>query len=179
MNVKKVAFVIAFDGFQPVEYHQPKKILEDADIQVVTASTNSGTALAADGSPAHVQVLLSGLIIEEYLGIFFIGGPGAIESLDNPASYKIIQHAYKTKKLVGAICISTRILASAGILNGKRATGWNGDNKLESIYNHYNVTYVPDDVVIDETIITAVGPSAAAQFGETIVNLLVTQNGWG
>lgn len=179
MGIKKVAFVIAFDGFQPIEYRQPKKILEDAGIQVITVSTNSGSAIAADGSPAHVQVLLRNLIVNEYQGIFFIGGPGAIETLDTPSCYNIIKQAYAAKKLVGAICISTRILASAGILQGKRATGWNDDNKLEDFYQYYNVTYVPDDVVIDGTIITASGPSAAIQFGETILNLITNENGWG
>ncbi len=73
---------------------------------------------------------------------------------------------------MGAICVSTRILAHAQALKNKRATGWNGDNALGGIYKEYDVQYVPKDVVVDGLIITATGPNVAREFGEQIITLL-------
>ena len=45
-----------------------------------------------------------------------------------------MQQAYKAGKIVGAICYSPRILAKAGILKDKKATGWNDDHELEATF---------------------------------------------
>lgn len=169
---KKVLLVVAQEGYQQVEYGEPKKILEAADIDVVTASTLAGAAIAKDGSSTHVDILLDKVNASSYAGIFFIGGPGALEHLDNEKSYRLIKDAAKAMIPFGAICISTRILAKTGVLINKRATGWNEDGELDALYREYNVDYVPDDVVVDGNIVTAVGPQAAKAFGKAILDLV-------
>jgi len=176
MNDIKVLMIVAFDGYQHIEYGIPKHIIEDAGFQVVTASDQPGFAVAKDGSTTQVDITLNKVHASYYAGIIFIGGPGAMEHLDNPTSYKIIQDAVQQNILIGAICVSTRILAKSGILTNKYATGWNEDNQLNSIYKEYNVKYVTqDDVVIDDNIITATGPAAAQQFGDAFVKMLQKQ----
>lgn len=168
----KIALVIASEGYQQTEYSVPKHVIEAAGIAVITVSDKSGTALAKDTTSTHIDLTLDEINISDYDGIFFIGGPGALDHLDNPTSNRIINEAVRMKKIVGAICISTRILAKAGVLTGKKATGWDGDDALEDIYKNLNVTYVPKDVVVDSRIITAVGPKAAQEFGQEILRLL-------
>jgi putative intracellular protease/amidase len=169
---KQVLLVIAYQEYQPIEYGVPKKSLEDAGIMVVTASNKLGTALATNDHKVLVDVELSNTRADFYDGIFFIGGSGALENLDNQTSYTLIQDAYKLNKLFGAICISSRILAHAGVLRNRKATGWNGDNQLTSIFNEYQVTYVKQPVVVDGNIITAVGPHVAFEFGQAIITAL-------
>ena len=80
----------------------------------------------------------------------------------------------------GAICVSTRILAKAGTLKDKRATGWDGDNELGGVYKEHGVTYVPEDVVVDGNVITATGPTVAKEFGQQVVAVLQNYKGsWG
>lgn len=179
MTGKKVAFVVAYEGFQQVEFHEPKNLLEKAHVTVVTVSTKPGAAIAKDGSTTPVQLLLHSVNMDNFDGIFFIGGPGALEDLDNETSYQIIQDAVKKRKIIGAICISPRILANAGVLKEKQATGWNGDNELAEFYRKHEVTFINEPVVVDELVVTASGPSAAQQFGEAIISMLISQNGWG
>lgn len=167
-----VLFVVSHQGYQPVEYFVPKKLLEQAGFNVVTASNQGGVATAADTSTTSVDILIKDAQSVDYDGIFFIGGPEALDHLDNENSYNLITSAIENKKVLGAICISTRILAHAQVLKGKRATGWNGDNALGTIYKEYDVQYVPKDVVVDGSIITATGPSVAREFGEQIITLL-------
>lgn len=172
MVTNTILFVVSHQGYQPVEYSVPKKLLEQAGFRVVTASNQPGIATATDESTTPVDLLVQDALSTDYDGIFFIGGSGALENLDNQTSYQLIANAIEQKKVVGAICISTRILAAAKVLKGKRATGWNGDNALGGIYKEYDVQYVPKDVVVDGTIITATGPAVAREFGEQIITLL-------
>ncbi|HSW74137.1 MAG TPA: DJ-1/PfpI family protein [Candidatus Limnocylindria bacterium] len=167
-----VLFVIASVDYQPIEYSVPKKLLEQAGFKVITASDQEGTAVANDGTSTEVDMLVGNASISDYDGIFFVGGPGSLEHLDNDISYKLITAMVQARRPVGAICAATRILAHAGILRGKRATGWNGDNALPGIYKELEVQYDPKDVVIDDHIITATGPNAAREYGEQIIALL-------
>lgn len=179
MAAGKVLFIIAHDGYQPIEYGEPKKILQDAGYQIITASDKAGTATDKDGGTTSVDLPLSAVKVENYDGIFFIGGPGALEHLDNKTSHAIIKKAVERHTPLGAICVSTRILAKAGALTRKRATGWNGDKELEKIYATYDVIYLPEPVVVQDNIITAVGPSAAKLFGQEIIALMHTNKAWG
>jgi len=177
MATKKVLFVVASSGYQSIEYGVPKKLLEQAGFTVLTASNMPGTAVAKDESTTPVDLVLSDIVVADYDGIIFIGGPGALEHLDNEISYAIINNAAEAQKPLGAICVATRILARAGVLKDKQATGWNGDNELGALYKKHGVYYVPKDVVQDDTIVTATGPDAAREFAEHIITMLQEEEG--
>ena len=178
MITKKVLFVVAGNGYQPIEYSIPKNLLEQAGFTVETASNVPEVAVAMDESTTPVDFTVSGVKISDYDGVFFVGGSGALENLDNDQSYTIINEAIREEKLVGAICMATRILAKAGVLRDKQATGWNGDNELNALYQEHKVQYVPKDVVIDGNIITATGPNAAREYAELIITLLQDKADW-
>ncbi len=189
MSNGNILLVVAHQGYNPIEYGVPKKILEDAGYTVVTASNADGVALADDSFSMPdstsenvlsipIDILISKVPVGNYDGIFFIGGPGALECLDNEASYALIKTAYNAKKIIGAICIATRILARADVLKGKQATGWNGDGQLAHVYQAHDVRYVNQAVAFDDTILTAADPSAAQEFGEQIVAILQNKKGW-
>lgn len=173
MAQKKVLFIIAFDGFQQTEYAVPRKLLLNAGYDIVTASNKPGAAIAKDGSSVQVNITLEDVDVHDYSGIVFIGGPGTLENIDTPESHRIAQQAFEAEIPIGSICISTRVLAHSGILNGKRATGWNGDKELDSIYKQEGVLFVENEpVVVDGTIVTATGPAVAESFGNAMLTLL-------
>lgn len=162
LSGKKIVLVIASNCYQPIEYGVPKEILRKEGAIIITASDKPSGALASDNSTTPVDITLDALVPEKYDGIFFVGGPGALECLDNSISYHIISQAKKHNIPYGAICISTRILAKGYGLQNKRATGWNEDLALKVLYPSFGVTLVErHPVVIDELVVTAVGPSAA------------------
>jgi protease I len=174
-----VLLVIAHEGFQHVEYQVPRDIIMRTGFTVKTASNKKGPAVAKDGSNATVDYTLDEVNIDHFHGIFFIGGPGALEALDDEHSYTIIRKAMAARLPLGAICIASRILANAGALRGKHATGWNGDSKLEELFGAQGAMYVRQNVVVDGNVITAVGPQAAEEFGNQIISMLQDNKGWG
>ena len=180
MAGRKVLLVVAHEGFQHVEYGEPKKLLEDAGFVVVTASDGQGPATGDDGSTIDVNLTLESVRPADYAGVFFIGGSGALEHLDNELSYKIVRDTVSAHIPLGAICVSTRVLAKAGVLKERHATGWDGDGELAGVYETHGVDYVRQDVVVDDGLfITAVGPSAAREFGKQLISLLQDSQGWG
>jgi len=169
---KKILLVIAHEGYQPVEYGTPKQLFEDAGFEVITASDKPGIATAKDGSTTLVDLTLEEVDPQFYDGIFFIGGPGAMEHLDNADSYELLKLAEVNKIPFGAICISVRILAKAGVLDGKMVTGWNEDGELPDILSENGAQYAPVDVLVESNTVTAVGPKQAADFAHKIIDLL-------
>ncbi len=176
-----VVFVIASTGYHPVEYGIPKKIIEQAGYMVTTASDQSGIATSAPKqgtadittiTTADIDIPIEAINIDRYDAVVFIGGPGALSCLDNQQSYALLKKAYNARKIIGAICIAPRILAKAGILRGKRATGWDEDGALREIFLSHDVTYEPRPLVVDGTIVTATGPQVAYEFGAKIVEQL-------
>lgn len=175
--MKQIVLVVASDGYQPLEYEKPKKLLEAAGIGVVTASDTAGAAFAAhDNSETPVNLLIDEVDPKQYDGLFFIGGPGALEYLDNESSYDLLRRWRESDKPYGSICISTRILAKAGVLKNKRATGWNNDGKLPGILLEGDAEFIEEHVVVDGQLITASGPEVAEEFGEEIIRLIDTSN---
>ncbi len=172
MTYKPVLLVVASEGYQQIEYSQTKKALEAAGLFIKVASNNTIPAIAKDGSTVAVDLLLSAVDTKQYSGVLFIGGPGTMENLDNEVSYRIIKQADTNQIPIGAICMATRILANAGILTDRRATGFDGDGMLSSIFKNYDIEYVHSPVVVDGLIITATGPEAATQFGTQAAQLI-------
>lgn len=174
--LKPVLLVVASKGYQPVEFENTKKALISAGILVAVASTRKGIATAKpiEGYPEStlVDYAISEIKPEMIAGIFLIGGQGALESLDTDETHRLLRLVAQESIPYGALCISPRIVARAGLLKDKRATGWNGDGKLAEIFDEHGVEYDDQSVVVDGNVITADGPSAAHLFGEAIVRVI-------
>lgn len=176
---KKILFIVAREGFQHTEYATPKKIVTDAGYEVVTATDADEhqrdvlKAQGHDGTVIVADMSLDDVHVGDYAGIVLIGGPGALTHLDNYKVYGLVQEVMKLEsRLCAAICISTRILANAGILEGRKVTGWDGDGELQHVLDEAGALYVKAGTVIDRNLVTAVGPAAAKEFGEAIVEAI-------
>jgi len=162
----KVLLVIAPENFREEEYFEPKSILENAGMEVVTASLKSGEIYGVNGKKAIADKVVSEINPSDFAAIIFVGGPGMAEITDNAQLISLAKKFYQTDKIVAAICVAPEILANAGILNGISATSWQGSRqKLLA----QGVTVVSKPVVWSGKIITAQGPASAREFGETIV----------
>jgi len=171
---KKIAMIIAYKDFRDEEYFVPRDVFEDAKAEIKVVSNNSGTAQGADGGDVEIDIKLSDLDVSDFDAVVFIGGPGALTHLDNEESYKIARDTLAQNKILAAICISSAILARAGVLNGKKATVWTSplDKSAKTILEQNKAIYQKDSVVQDENIITADGPSSAKQFADKIIDTL-------
>ena len=174
LKEKSIVMIIAFRNFRDAEYFVPKEILEEAGAEVKTVSNQKGIAIGADGGEVEVDLLISELNPAEFDGVVFIGGPGAIQYLDNENSYKVAQETVSQNKILASICVSPVILAKAGVLSGKRATVWSSplDKSPVRILEKNEAIYQEKSVVVDGKIVTANGPAAAEEFAKAIITAL-------
>jgi protease I len=167
--MKKVVLIIAEKNFRDEEYQQPKTIMENAGIKVFTASTTTHEVVGKLGLKVKPDILISEIIINQFDGIFFIGGGGAEQYFNDLVAHNLLLSAKNENKIYGAICIAPVILANAGLLKNKKATVF--ESEIEYIKDK-GAIYNSSPVVTDGNLITANGPMAAKKFGEEIITLI-------
>jgi protease I len=107
----------------------------------------------------------------DWNAVVFVGGNGVEKHklYEDEAYLKLAKDAYKRGKVVGAICVAPKILASAGILEGKDATAY---RTAASYLKDHGAHFTGKPVEVDGRIVTAEGPRAAKKFAERIAELL-------
>lgn len=161
--------VVANNGFRDEEALDPKKILEEAGHEVVISALSSGKAEGVEGAVLDVQVVVDDINVDDYDAVAFIGGADMVSKVNNPSHTGLAKKFFEAGKLTTAICVAPAILANAGIIEGKNVTSWAG---VEDDLKDAGGNFIGGPVVRDELLITATGPSAAAEFGETILKAL-------
>jgi len=167
---KKVLMVIAPENFRDEEYRYTREELERAKASITVASTKTTTARGMLGATVTPDLKLEQVDVDDYDAVIFVGGGGSAVYFDNDRALSIASEAFDKGKKTCAICIAPVILANAGVLNGKRATVFDGDY-IEAI-EAKGATFVNKPVVVDGNVITANGPGAARDFGRTIAREL-------
>jgi len=170
---KKALFIIAQEDYQDKEYGDTKKVLEDAGVEVITASKEVGPCQGAFGLTTEATVALTEVNVSDYDAIVFIGGSGASVYQHDTQAHLTAQEAINRNKILAAICISPTTLAYAGVLEGKKATVWDDGKRTQAkILEENGATFTGEEVTVDGNIITANGPPAAEKFGQAILEKL-------
>jgi SagB-type dehydrogenase family enzyme len=168
-GAKRAALIVASQNFRDEEFFETKRALDAAAVQTVIASTRIGIIRGALGNIAEANRLVGQLRVEDFDAIVFIGGPGAVEYVANPAALNLAREAVRQRKILAAIDTAPTILANAGVLTGVRATSFLSErNRLILAGAIY--TGIP--VEQDRLIITSSGPAASIQFGRAIADAL-------
>lgn len=145
-------------------------LLRRAGIRVVTAGLEAGPVTASRGVVLVPDTTLDAALQEDFdMVVLPGGGPGA-ENLDNdPRVGELLRRMANSGKFTAAICAAPKVLAHAGLLEGKRATGFPG--VLDRL-NLPNVSLQAAPVVRDGKIITSRGPGTAMDFALELIEVL-------
>jgi len=165
----KAVMIIAQGNFRDEELLEPKKILEDAGVEVKIASTAIRPLKGMLGATITPDMLVSEIKVQDYDAIIFVGGTGASQYWHDPFAHKLAQEAVAQDKVLAAICIAPVTLANAGVLHGREATVW--ASEAEQL-KRQGAKYSAKPVAIDAKIITASGPQAAKEFAQAILKAL-------
>ncbi len=169
MDEYKAVLIIAKEIFRDEELFDTQKALEQEGVSTTVASSVVGTCKGKLGATAKSTVLVKDLAAEDYDAVIFVGGSGAMQYYDDTAALSLAKQADQKCKVIAAICIAPRILANAGLLEGKTATCY--VSEAEAI-QQLGANYTGNDVEQDGKTITANGPHAAYDFGKTIARKL-------
>lgn len=164
--MRKEALLILAEGFEEIEAVTPADVLRRANIHVVLAGLTSKSVKGSRRIVVEADTLLS-----EYQGqpdVLIL--PGGVQGADNlrasPLVNEWIRKIQGGGKIIAAICASPAVvLASAGILNGHRATCYPGYEKEWPAA----IQYTAQAVAVDGRLITSQGPGTAIDFSLAIV----------
>jgi protease I len=165
----RVLLVIAPVTFRDEEYAEPKRILENAGVEVTTASTQPGTCVGRFGLEAFADVALCDVDPSVFDAIAFVGGGGARIYFDDEAAHRVAREALDSNHIVGAICIAPSILGHAGLLDGVCVTSFPSQ---QADLTSSGASWTGCEVEVDGRLVTASGPEAASAFARAILELL-------
>lgn len=171
MPNNKVAFIVAPQNFQPIEFQIPYAILQQAGFECVVASQKLGPCFSSNGSQITATHALANLQPQEFLGIVFVGGSGSAIFDTDRAAHDLVRRFFQAQKICAAICHAPVIFANAGILQGKKATYFQCPENQRAL-EQGSAQLSENANEVDGKIITANGPAAAEKFGQQILALL-------
>ena len=165
-------FVLLAEGFEEVEAVTLIDYLRRAGITVTTVAV--GEDFLVSGShriPVKADILFKDLDESEFDGIILPGGmPGAENLRKDSRVISLIRKMQERGAVVSAICAAPIVLAKAGILEGKKVTGYPGFEKELT-----GGDYREETVVSDGNIITSRGPSMAVWLALHLIERLTSR----
>lgn len=145
-------------------------LLRRAGIEVVTAGLDDQPVKASRGVMLVPDTTLDDALNQEYDLVALPGGlPGADYLNEDQRIQSLLKKMASDNKYTAAICAAPKVLASAGLLEGKRATSFPGI--LEKL-NMPDVTIEAGPVIQDGKVITSRGPGTAMDFALTLIENL-------
>jgi 4-methyl-5(b-hydroxyethyl)-thiazole monophosphate biosynthesis len=171
--VKVVLFLAP--GFEEIEAMSIVDTLRRAGVEVVIAGLQAGATEGSRGVNVIPDRSIDEIAIEEFAAVILPGGsPGYINLGRDRQVREFVTQAFAEGRIVAAICGAPTVLASLGILKGKKATVYPGKEAELT-----GAEFVNERVVVDGTVVTSQGPGTAIEFSVKLVELLVgTQRAW-
>lgn len=161
--------IIASKDFRDEELFETKEEIEKEKILVEVVSSKIGFLRGAKGTGFECKNTIDKIYSNDYAGIIFVGGMGALEYLNNEKVNNLLSDFVESDKIIGAICIAPIILASSGFFTNRKMT----ITSSESInLVKYQVVFVDQPLVVDKNLVTASGPRFSRLFGKTLVDLI-------
>jgi 4-methyl-5(b-hydroxyethyl)-thiazole monophosphate biosynthesis len=146
-------------------------LLRRAQITVVTAGLDDKPVRASRGVTLIPDTTLEAALKQDYDMIVLPGGMPGADHLDrDPRLRAALKTTFARGKFVAAICAAPKALASAGLLENKRATAYPG--VLESL-TVAGLKNTGEAIACDGTVITSRGPGTAMDFALTLIEKLL------
>jgi len=166
---KRVALLVA-DLYQELEFWYPYYRLREEGAEVVPVGPEAITYKSKLGYPAEAKLAAKDAKAEEFDAVVIPGGYAPDLMRRSPEMVRLVREAHARGKVVAAICHAGWLLASAGIVKGKRVTSF---SSIKDDLVHAGAEWVDQEVVRDGNIITSRFPDDLPAFCRTIIEALM------
>lgn len=156
-------------GCEEIEAVTVIDILRRAGITVVSAGLDSQPVRASRGVVLVPDTTLDTALNDSFDMVVLPGGQPGTDNLNaDKRIIALLQKMAQQGKHVAAICAAPSVLASAGLLDGKKATSF-----PTCLDDFSNIDLQTDAVVEDGNLITSRGPGTAMDFALALAERLV------
>ncbi len=164
----KKALILFAEGSEELEAVTVVNILRRGGISVTLAGLHGGALRGSRGTMLQPDTTLDEALAHDYDMVVLPGGqPGSTNLKADARVIRLVQHMAAEDRYVCAICAAPSVLATAGLLDGKRATSFPG-----SLDAFPKVSRQPQAVIEDGKLITSRGPGTAMDFALTLLERL-------
>jgi len=172
-NPKRVAILVA-DGFEQIEFTEPKQAYEAAGFTTCVVSPVKdkvqGVHHDKKGDTFKVDMSIEEALQENFDALLLPGGvfnPDALRT--NKQAIQFAQSFFKHNKPVAAICHGPQLLINAEVVKGRQLTSYQSIRKdLENA----GAKWTDQAVVEDDNLVTSRTPDDLKEFNKKIVEAL-------
>lgn len=145
-------------------------LLRRAGIEVTTAGLADGPVKASRGVTLLPDTTLEAVMDQDFDMMVLPGGlPGSDYLDEDPRIHEMLKKLASNGQYTAAICAAPKVLAHAGLLDGKQATSYPG--LLDQMdLPQVDVQLLP--VITDGKVITGRGPGTAMDFALQLIESL-------
>lgn len=165
----KVLICLA-QGFEEIEAVTVIDLLRRAHIQVDVAGLDEGPVEGSHGIRVDTDLGLDEALGRDYDMVVLPGGlPGADNLEADQRVLDLLRRMARSDRYTAAICAAPKVLATAGLLDGRRATSYPGFLEARPVPG---LELSAEPVVRDRKVITSRGPGTAMDFSLALIEEL-------
>jgi protease I len=168
---KRIAFVMANEGVEQVEFTEPRKAVEQAGAEVDVIAPQSGRIQAFNhldkADTFDVDKTTSVAKSDDYDGVVLPGGVANPDQLrTDKDGVRLVREFFAAGKPVGAICHAPWTLVEADVVDGRKLTSW---PSLQTDIRNAGGNWVDQECVVDSGLVTSRKPDDLPAFCSKIV----------
>jgi len=167
--MKRVVIIVA-QNFQDEEFVYPYYRILEEGMRLDVATPGGQNMIGKYGVPARATMSTDNLKASDFDCVIL---PGGFESPDRlrirPEVLRFVREMNEAGKLVAAICHGPWILISAGVVQGRKVTGY---MSIADDLKNAGARYLEQDLVIDGNLISAPHYKNNGDFMKAVVTAL-------
>jgi protease I len=168
---KKVAFLMANEGVEQVEFTEPRRAVENAGAEVDVIAPKADQVQAFNhldkGDTFDVDKTTSNAKADDYDAVVLPGGVANPDQLrTDKDAVRFLREFFAAGKPVGAICHAPWMLVEADVVDGRQVTSW---PSLQTDIRNAGGNWVDEEVVVDSGLVTSRKPDDIPAFNSKIV----------
>jgi len=169
LSGKKVA-VLVEDEYQVLELWYPYYRMKEAGAEAKLVGTGRTAQFKSKhGYPADAELNIADASVSDFDAVIIPGGYAPDLMRRNPDMVKFVREMDAAGKPVAAICHAGWMIASAGIVKGRRATCF---YSVKDDLQNAGANWVDEPVVVDGNLITSRVPGDLPVFCQAIIESL-------
>jgi protease I len=161
--------IVSANGFEEAELLVPYYRLKEEGMTVQIASVSHGRIVGRHGYEIDTEHAIDDVHAEDYDALILPGGSAPAKLRENAAVRNLTRAFFAAHKPVGAICHGPKILISAGVLSGRRATC---NEAVVAELHKAGVHYEDSEVVVDDNLVTSRQPADLPAFMRELMKKL-------
>jgi protease I len=168
LSGKKVAILVE-KLYEDLELWYPLYRLREAGAEVHVVGPHTGSFESKHGYPVKADLAAGEVRAADFDAVIIPGGYAPDHMRRHQAMVELVRASAQQGKVVAAICHGGWMLASAGVLAGKKVTGFRA---IRDDLVHAGAQYLDQAVVRDGNLVTSRVPDDLPVFCRTIIAAL-------